>query len=431
MKHPKAKIAIAAIGALMTVNLLTMIMTTTMITTVLSSYQSTASNDGSSNTQETSVCTSKTDTSLPDASETDTVKKIGTMFANKGYSKAATAGVLGNLYAESGLNPLSESHDGGYGIAQWTPRSKIREWLDAHHHTDVTDSDLNGQALMLAETVENGFNTYYVPTIEAAGYEVPGGSLYRMWTEAADAKTAAIAFMAGYERPAWEYRNEDTRVSMADKYYAALSSVTFKTADGTASGATNSGTSTTIPASCSDGSNVEAGTVGDIPENQRDFGWMCSWGGICQDGDGLDGEGATKNFYHANVGRYQCVWYAWNRLAMIHGGGGWTWVTGNGGDVHVNVAGMSNIGWQVSDTPKAGDGVSQYGGALGGTGTYGHIAVVEKVETTSSGWKILISEGNYNTDGNGPWNGFNTRWLDSTQFQGAGNVFFRNTKWER
>lgn len=172
--------------------------------------------------------------------------------------------------------------------------------------------------------------------------------------------------------------------------------------------------------------NVQAGKVGGAPEGVHDYSWMCSTTGVCHDGDGFSGD---RIKYPHNVGRYQCVWYAWNRLGMIHGLDGWDWVLGNGGDIARNLSGKP--GWTVDATPHAGDGISQVGGALGGAPPYGHVAVVEEVQTGGDGWRIRISEGNYGTGGNGAWTGYNSRWLTQQQFQGAGNVFFRFNDWKK
>lgn len=192
----------------------------------------------------------------------------------------------------------------------------------------------------------------------------------------------------------------------------------------------NDTSGTAVAASCktSESGNAVDGKLGDAPSKGGNYAWMCKGAGVCVDGDGLGEKSSDRNFYKHNVGRYQCVWYAWNRLAMIHGDKGWGWLIGNGGQISGKAA--TTQGWSVSKTPKAGDGVSQFGGALGGDGTYGHIAVVEEVKNEADGWRIRISEGNFGTGGNGAWTGYNSRWLTQKQFDGAGSVFFRNDGWK-
>lgn len=163
-------------------------------------------------------------------------------------------------------------------------------------------------------------------------------------------------------------------------------------------------------------SSASYGSVGGAPAEANSFDWMCSTNQrVCVDGD-------TGVFYpHIELG-YQCVWYAWNRLAIIHGNSGWKWVKGDGGAIWENMSGKS--AWIVSDAPQAGDGVSGSGGLFTDS-TVGHVAVVEEVQPDSSGWKIRISEGN--TNGTASFTSYGSRWLTKDT---AGDVhFFRNKKW--
>ena len=51
---------------------------------------------------------------------------------NYGFTLESICGMLGNIQAESGINPgIWESLDpylGGYGLVQWTPYTKYSEW---------------------------------------------------------------------------------------------------------------------------------------------------------------------------------------------------------------------------------------------------------------------------------------------------------------
>lgn len=251
----------------------------------------------------------------------------------------------------------------------------------------------------------------YLEAIKAAGYATASNYVESTWSVAQQfinyfASTNKLPSSAEMEFDATPTQQNDS--------------------DGS-SGSDESDDTTTVSCTTENTSDAEYGEVGGAPTDRHDFGWMCDEMGVCKNGDGLDGEGDTsKVFYHANVGRYQCVWYAWNRLAMIHGRG-FTFLLGNGGDIAERAATTS--GWTVSDTPKPGDGISAKGGGLGGDLIYGHIAVVEKVKKIDSGgWKIMISEGNYGTGGSGAWTGYNTRWIDGNTL--SGNIFFRYDGWK-
>ena len=440
MKSSMGKIAAIASVGLLSMQLLPAVLVTTTVTSSLTAIVNKNDNDtaagggsgGSSCSKDNAGASSGTSQSTKEAA-----LKVARALADAGYSKASTAGVIANLVAESGIVADKGEYGGGggYGIAQWTPRSKIRAWLDANGMEDTPDSDFDAQVKMLVATAQSSFNNHYLLQVIAEGVDVIGNDLYTTWLKTGTPEVAAVAWMAGWERPNWALRNEDTRRQVAREYFDnELNGIEFDghaiTAGGDtgADGGSGSGSSEAVDV-CSSNGSTEYGSVGGAPEDMRDYSWMCDDIGVCRDGDGLQGEGGNlRNFYTANVARYQCVWYAWNRAAMIHGSEGWHWVGGNGGQVAGVASGID--GWEVSPDPHPGDIVSQFGGALGGDGTYGHIAVVEEVVQDGDGWKLRISEGNYNTDGSGPWTGYNSRWLTSGQFSGAGNVFVRNTNWK-
>lgn len=163
--------------------------------------------------------------------------------------------------------------------------------------------------------------------------------------------------------------------------------------------------------------NATFGEVGGAPTDRHDFGWMCDTAlRICHDGD----------YGRPNIswgGDYQCYWYWLARSYIIHDGDIQNPMTAWGGQLAAEVG--TRPGWTRSDSPKPGAGVSFIQPSAG----INHVAVVEKVESDPSGWKMMISEGNYN--GSGSWNSYNTRWLTKTQYeQGGGQGFFWKTAWK-
>ena len=52
-----------------------------------------------------------------------------------GWTQNATAGIIGNMQAESGVNPgiweNLDPYNGGYGLVQWTPYTKYSDWATA------------------------------------------------------------------------------------------------------------------------------------------------------------------------------------------------------------------------------------------------------------------------------------------------------------
>lgn len=59
-----------------------------------------------------------------------------TYFSDSGWSINAISAIAGNMQAESGINPGRWENDyvgnlkGGFGLVQWTPATKLRNWID-------------------------------------------------------------------------------------------------------------------------------------------------------------------------------------------------------------------------------------------------------------------------------------------------------------
>lgn len=61
----------------------------------------------------------------------EVAKQVWDFLVSRGWTKQSVAGILGNIQSESGLNPDIWSGDGGYGLVQWTPGSKLIDWCDS------------------------------------------------------------------------------------------------------------------------------------------------------------------------------------------------------------------------------------------------------------------------------------------------------------
>ena len=115
-------------------------------------------------------------------------------FVANQYTKEQSAGIVGNLIAESGVNPRivqggKESDtpgSNGYGIAQWTPGTKI---LDDAKAAGASPGDLSFQLKLLLDQL-NGLTK--IP-------EKAAGDALKQQSTVAD---AAKTFMLKYERPA-------------------------------------------------------------------------------------------------------------------------------------------------------------------------------------------------------------------------------------
>lgn len=124
-------------------------------------------------------------------------------FKAKGWTANAVAGILGNSYFESTVNPNRWEGDvpfaepvasRGYGIVQWTPWTKIIDWLkEKAYYPDVSKFG-QGECERIQWEMEN--NQQWIAT---ATYPE---SFRDFSVSTKDPYTLAIEFLANYERPA-------------------------------------------------------------------------------------------------------------------------------------------------------------------------------------------------------------------------------------
>lgn len=117
-----------------------------------------------------------------------------------GWTINAVCGVLGNLEAESTINPgrwendIVNNYQAGFGIAQWTPSTKLRNWIIATYgNEDFTNGDYQ-VARIMGEFTPPGLDQYY-PT--AAYPDTMTEFKYSDKTP----EYLAKAFLLNYERP--------------------------------------------------------------------------------------------------------------------------------------------------------------------------------------------------------------------------------------
>lgn len=119
-------------------------------------------------------------------------------FTSRGFTKEAAAGIVGNLLAESGLNPKSEQYGGGpgRGIAQWTVDQRWQTYLKFAKNRGLEPTDLEAQLRFII-------------------HEMPSqmGESAKSIKSMTDANAAAKLFMDKYERPGkpnWDRRASET-----------------------------------------------------------------------------------------------------------------------------------------------------------------------------------------------------------------------------
>ena len=153
--------------------------------------------------------------STPDIGDiSDNAKAVWTFFTGSGFSKECTAGIMGNLQQESGMDPTKYQSGGGKGrgIAQWSvnesrhnglisyAKGKGKEWTDLQCQLEW----------ILLELQENWIKKVIV---EKAGS-------YEAWQTMTDVRKACDIFEAAFERagiPAME-----KRYKYAEEFYNTL-----------------------------------------------------------------------------------------------------------------------------------------------------------------------------------------------------------------
>lgn len=134
----------------------------------------------------------------------------------KGWSINAIAAILGNMQAESSINPGRwQSNDvgntsGGYGLVQWTPATKYINWVTGDYST--MDNNIARIAYEVANNIQwIATSTYNMTFKEFSRSSKSPGEL-------------AKAFMVCYERPADQSASAlNRRASMAARWYQVIS----------------------------------------------------------------------------------------------------------------------------------------------------------------------------------------------------------------
>lgn len=123
-------------------------------------------------------------------------------FTSRGFTRESAAGIVGNLLAESGINPKSEQYGGGpgRGIAQWSVDQRWQTYLKFAKNRNLDPLDLDAQLRFII-------------------HEMPSqmGESAKTIKTMTDKNAAAKLFMDKYERPGKP--NWDRRVSETDRAF--------------------------------------------------------------------------------------------------------------------------------------------------------------------------------------------------------------------
>lgn len=125
-------------------------------------------------------------------------KYIYSFLTALGWSINAVAAILGNMQAESSINPGRWQSDnigntsGGYGLVQWTPSTNYTNWCDAQGLADYSAMDSN------LSRIDYEINNN-MQWITSDSYNLS----FKEFSVSKDSVTyLAAAFLINYERPA-------------------------------------------------------------------------------------------------------------------------------------------------------------------------------------------------------------------------------------
>lgn len=185
-------------------------LTTGKFDTDFSSEISAATNTG---TTSENVSDSSSTSSADGIVGSSTAEKVWNYFTKCGYSKQATAGILGNLQQESGVDPTRIQAGAGHaaGIAQWESyknksgrwksmkdyaESKGHQWTDLEPQLEFIDKELKGL-------------DYY--------FKNKANTTYEKWKHTTSVKDGVEGFEKSFERAGKP--NMENRIKAANKFY--------------------------------------------------------------------------------------------------------------------------------------------------------------------------------------------------------------------
>ena len=155
---------------------------------------------------------------LSEKEKAQNVQECEAVFVAAGWSLNARCAMYGNMDVESNINPaiyqyLNANIKNGYGIVQWTPASKIQNWLKQNGYA-ITDGTgeckrilwelANGQQWISTTKYPQSFSQFTTSNLSIS-------DLTEMW-------------MRNYERPKLATANLPERIKRANKWYTYLTS---------------------------------------------------------------------------------------------------------------------------------------------------------------------------------------------------------------
>ena len=182
-----------------------------------------ASSDSDSSSDSDTTKNSGSSTNLKGGT---TEKKVWNYFTNKGYSKEATAGIMGNIYQESKFNSKLIQNNGrgpAAGLFQWENyNTKSARWKNLNDRAKKHGKSWKDLATQLSFANDElpQQNVYFKQSKTREGYNIPA-TTYSQWKKSKDVTTATKQFEGAFERAGTPRMK--TRIDAAKRYYRTYS----------------------------------------------------------------------------------------------------------------------------------------------------------------------------------------------------------------
>ena len=206
--------------------------------------------------------------------DTPIAQQVWAFFISKGYSPECTAGIMGNMYAESAMNPTAIQGGGkgpAAGICQWENyNTQSGRWKNLYEYAkgngkSWTDLDMQLNFVhheLTSKDIDNRLSGKTAPSnISKTGLDVSKAIPYAQWKVCTDIPTACCLFEAAFERAG--VIAMEKRINAATAYYNLYSGKSY-TYDGSIGSAAYTGapdTSTSTGTSNTSGS-TDSGSQG-------------------------------------------------------------------------------------------------------------------------------------------------------------------------
>lgn len=140
------------------------------------------------------------------------------LFNSFNWTENAIAALLGNMQAESSMNPGRWQIDdvgntsGGYGLVQWTPATKYINWVESGNSLTDDPSEMDNNLFRIHFEAMNGMQW-----ISTSSYPL---SFKEFIESEDDPGELAKAFLLNYERPADQSSSvQNYRAALANYWY--------------------------------------------------------------------------------------------------------------------------------------------------------------------------------------------------------------------